>query len=107
MNTITRQEATEEQLEEIHHHIHAYMDSLAECLEGVDVAGIPVADGIKMILGVGVKAGALGKFENLNITDSEVSFDAWIRIGMNNPGLYYKLKTVINIDEKRASVIEY
>jgi len=107
MNTITRQIANEEQLEQIHHHIHAYMDVLGECLEGSDVANIPVVDSIKMILGVGIKSGALGKFENLNITDSEISFDVWIKIGMDKPALYYKLKTVIDLEAKRAHIVEY
>lgn len=106
MNTITRQTATEEQLEDIHNYIHQFMGCLGEGLEGSDECGIPVADSITMILGTGVKSGALGKFENLDITNAEITFDVWIRVNPGEPGLYYKVKTHINLEEKRAQVIE-
>jgi hypothetical protein len=106
MNTITKQSATKEQLDSIYFYTQAYLFTLDECLVGTEEFNLSVASEIKKILGFGIKAGALGKFENLTITDNEIYFDAWIRINPDEPGLYYKVKTAINLEEKRSQIIE-
>ena len=83
MNTITRQAATKVQLIEIEGFIYAYMSTLEECLKNTEECGLSIVDNIKMILGFGVKSAALGKFENLNVMDKQITFGIWIRVNLN------------------------
>lgn len=107
MNTITRQTATDAQLQEIYVFIGLYALTMENCVADANMLGIPVAECIKKILGLGIKSAALAKWENMKITDLYISFDVWLRVNVPDPALYYKVNTHIDLETGRVDVMEY